>query len=252
MTGQGGLETEQGRPLFPGLAPARVSLEVLWADEPGDVGQINPHPASAAHSPCSLEISGLYQYLEVSCTNLTFARVSGLLSGVGHGEKNQATQQETCSPPPQGSLNLPGITLETFLNRGTAQTPSPGSSPPSIRNAAEISRAHELTPAWSGAVSILPARWDRRGHDTACKPGDFGGQLRASRSRQSSRSRETGVPSTPKAGKPPQLGDETEGTSGGLQWGTSRSPTPSACCFPVFCWLLRGRQLGEEKLQPGP
>lgn len=34
----------------------------------------------AQHSPCSLEISGLYQYLEVSWTNFTLARVSGLLS----------------------------------------------------------------------------------------------------------------------------------------------------------------------------
>lgn len=32
------------------------------------------------YPPCSLEISGLYQYLEVSCTNLTLARVSGLMS----------------------------------------------------------------------------------------------------------------------------------------------------------------------------
>lgn len=36
----------------------------------------------------SREISGLYQYLEVSCTNLTFARVSGLLSGIENLEKS--------------------------------------------------------------------------------------------------------------------------------------------------------------------
>lgn len=47
-----------------------------------------PRPFSTTqHSPCSLEISGLYQYLEVSWTNFTFARVSGLLSAGGGEER---------------------------------------------------------------------------------------------------------------------------------------------------------------------
>lgn len=37
-------------------------------------------PPCVIYLPCSLEMSGLYQYLEVSCTNLTLARVSGLMS----------------------------------------------------------------------------------------------------------------------------------------------------------------------------
>lgn len=44
-------------------------------------------PQHTQHSPCSLEISGLYQYLEVSWTNFTLARVSGLLSKGGKERK---------------------------------------------------------------------------------------------------------------------------------------------------------------------
>lgn len=50
----------------------------------------------AQHSPCSLEISGLYQYLEVSWTNFTLARVSGLLSKAGEGKK--VLWVKLCSP----------------------------------------------------------------------------------------------------------------------------------------------------------
>lgn len=49
---------------------------------------------------CSLEISGLYQYLEVSWTNFTLARVSGLLSGMEYLEKSgRVWEKETVLLP---------------------------------------------------------------------------------------------------------------------------------------------------------
>jgi len=50
--------------------------------------QFTPSPLPrVTYTPCSREMSGLYQYLEVSCTNFTLARVSGLMSAGREEEK---------------------------------------------------------------------------------------------------------------------------------------------------------------------
>lgn len=60
---------------------------------------------------CSLEISGLYQYLEVSWTNFTLARVSGLLSGIEYLEKSGSVWEKETVLLPLG-LAMPLATGE--------------------------------------------------------------------------------------------------------------------------------------------
>lgn len=71
-------------------------------------------PGCARHSPCSLEISGLYQYLEVSWTNFTLARVSGLLSKK-EGKETEVLWVELCPRERYVGVLTPGTVTGIFL-----------------------------------------------------------------------------------------------------------------------------------------